>query len=288
MSYKNSVVIPYRNRISCLKVLLRSLYLASKNVDKKSYEIIIVDLGYNRRSKHMYSTYKDRINLRFLHPEYNGPFWKTKTINYGIKRSFGNYITMIDADSLVNCNFLQEIQIFFNINKKKTKLCHRVRFLTPITSRTVVAKSKNLTCKFINTAIANRSSAFSLARERFTGKEKLLKDIPKDIRKYYFDGRALGNGYFSMPKDVFMDVGGFDERFVGYGLEDLDFNRRVWNYIKSGTLRPDPAHTVFHVYHKREADWHTEKLMENNRKVYRKNKKKGIVCLEKKPEWGEF
>jgi len=287
MSYKNTVIVAYRNRIASLRVLLRSLFLASQRVKKDTYEIIITDLGYNSHSRAAEEEYKNKLNLKFLHPSYKGIFWKTKALNYAAKRSSGNYITMIDADSLVNCNFLEEIKSFFNHNKNDTKLAHRVRFVTPRISQTAIRR-RTFDCNFISHVIIPRSSSFALARERYGRKEKKLKDIPKPNRKYYYDNKALGNGFYSMKKKTYMAIGGYDERFIGYGLEDLDFNLRAWRYLGSGTLKPDNDHTVFHIYHRKEADWSKEKCLENNRTVYRKNKKNCVVAVSMGENWGEF
>lgn len=284
----NSVIIAHRNRVLSIRALLRTLWLSSQEVGNKAYEIIITDLGSNNASIREFETYKPLMNLKLFRMDYKGPFWKTKALNHCVSKASGKYITMIDADSLVQPSFLPSIENFYKKNDKKIKLAHRVRFLTQTATKAVASKARVLDAGIIEKTILNRYDAFSLARERYGDDEIILKDIPQSRRAFAMRKKALGNSHFTMLKDSYMAIGGYDERFIGHGLEDLDFNLRAWRYLKTGVLRPELRFTVFHISHHNTPGWYKEELRGKNRRIYRKNKKDGVIVIPKGKNWGKF
>ena len=285
----NSVIIAHRNRPTCLRVILRSLLLASQNA-KSSYEVIIADLKSSSSSKNTLNLYKDTsLNLKVLDHKYGGPFWKTKALNSAARHAAGHYITMIDVDSIVNCNFFSSTEEFFADNKnKKNKLAYRVFYLSPVTSKIIYKKHDSFDCDFLSKRIWNPKNTYSKALERYTGKERFLGHISSAKHKMAMQQWALGNSHFTMKKKYYMDIGGYDEKFIGHGLEDLDFNLRTWRYLHSGTLRPQLEYAIFHVTHKKEGDWFDMSLRERNRKVYRENKRKRKTVIPMSSDWGIF
>jgi len=287
----NSVIIAHRDRPRSLKVLLRGLLLAGEQISPKSYEIVISDLGSNGSCRGILNKYVNEtsLNLKVIWNKYQGQFWKTKALNNAARNSTGEYITMIDCDALVPCSFLKGIEKFFSKEKhKNTKLCHRVIFLTPMISRSLYARADKFDCLYIDDFIMKKSKHFIVARERYTGQEKFLEDFPGSKWGYLTNKCALGNSHFTVSRKHYMDIGGHDEGFKGHGLEDMDFNLRLWRYLEKGTLRTHIKHAIFHFSHSKGNDWLNMKYRVRNRKVYRGNKKRRIIKVPKKSDWGKF
>ena len=99
--------------------------------------------------------------------------------------------------------------------------------------------------------------------------------------------QALGCSHFTMRKKDYLAVGGYDESFIGWACEDMDFNRRAFAYLKKGTLRPEPQFIVFSVSHQRNA-WMNQRTTRRNERLYASNKKKGIVQIPITKNWGQF
>jgi predicted glycosyltransferase involved in capsule biosynthesis len=288
--YKNSIIVAHRNRPNCLKTFLRSMELAALQVSPDSYEVVISDLGSKRRSLAVMECFSDSLNLKVIKNQYKGSFWKTKSLNNAASHTKGKYITMLDVDSVVNCNFLENIRQFYSIdNNKGVKLAHRVRFLTPAISKVLLKSWRKFDCDFLRKHIVKRASLFNLARERYSSQEIRYVKLPKEKRAKMQASQALGNSHFTMLKDDYMALGGNDERFIGHGLEDLDFNLRAWRLLKCGRLFPDHNRTVYHVaYAVKGTDWIGEKFKINNRRLYRKNKAKHIIKVPMSKNWGKF
>jgi len=285
----NSIIIAHRDRPKCIKVLLRSLLVASQKATAP-YEIIIADLNSKKSSQSIFDEYEaSNLNLRVLRHRYSGPFWKTKALNSAAKKAKGKYLTMIDADSVVNCCFFSSIEDFFSCqDNANTKLAHRVFYVSPITSQFLYKRSNNFDCNFLSNNIWKIGNTYSRARERFTGQEKFLDQIHKSKQQMALDKWALGNSHFTMKRKFYMEIGGCDERFIGHGLEDLDFNLRLWKHIHSGTLRTQLQYSIYHLSHKKESDWFNDSMRIQNRKIYRENKRRKISAIPIKNDWGIF
>ena len=192
---------------------------------------------------------------------------------------------MIDIDSLVPPSFLIGIKDFFsNPNMNRTKLCHRVRYLDVRESKRVA--DGNFNEEYIKKHLIGKAKKHRLAWERYTKNENKLRTFTKPQTRW-FAGEALGNSHFTMKKKYYLEVGGYDERFVGWSCEDMDFNRRVFAYLGSGYLIASPKYTIFSVYHTR-SDWMSVKNTKKNTKMYQRSKKNGVIKLPIEENWGVF
>ncbi|MCD6435232.1 MAG: glycosyltransferase, partial [Clostridiales bacterium] len=251
----NSIITTYRDRPKSLQIFLDSLKLAAKKVKKESFEIIITELGNSKASK-IISRYSSDLNIKHLKIDYKSIFWKTKALNHCVLNSSGNFITMIDVDALVTQDFLKGIVEFYsNPAKYKTKLAHRVRFLG--SKETSQAFTAGVTDSLINGFI-KRHKTLRFARERYTEKEMMVSrpdQLRRNDRQKLINTKALGNSHFTMRKEDYMAIGGYDERFIGWACEDLDFNLRAYKYLGGGQIREDLKYLIFSCHHSRNKDW---------------------------------
>lgn len=291
MVIENSIVSTYRNRPDSIKCFLGSFVYASSRVDKDSCEIIIVELSSAGGAEKIINSYRGKINIpiTLYNIPHNGTFCKSKAINYGVKRASKEYITHIDIDSIVPPTFLIDTQQFYeNSDMHDMKLCYRVRFLNSLLtnrfSKHGIRREKEILL------LARKYSNSRLARERYTEKEIIVPHKAKfDPR--LAQGQALGNSHFTMRKDDYVAIGGFDEKMSGWGCEDLDFNWRFFKKFRKGYLRPDPQYTIFSLNHTmRWGDklWRHRSNMEKNKRLYERNKSKKIISLPIDRMWGEF
>jgi GT2 family glycosyltransferase len=73
----------------------------------------------------------------------------------------------------------------------------------------------------------------------------------------YFVGGSL-----AAKKSTYMSIGGFDENFVGYGLEDVEFFDRLEEF---GSFFNERSVDMVHLWHDRSGDW---KACHDNNKKY--------------------
>jgi GT2 family glycosyltransferase len=74
----------------------------------------------------------------------------------------------------------------------------------------------------------------------------------------YFEGGSL-----AINKSAYIKIGGFDERFVGYGVEDCEFYQRIKECTKFSESR---TVTMVHLWHDRTPGW--DVLHKNNKNYF--------------------
>lgn len=276
----NSIITCLRNRSKCLKVFLHSLSLSN---NKNNFEIVITDLNSVDNPKTIINKYSSVLNIKYIQKKYNGPFWKTKALNCSFINSSGEYISMFDIDSVFTCSFIDWIS---NNCYKHKKICYRVKFLDINTSYNLF--NRDFKCIDINN-IVKQNNKFITAKERFY----INNGISSKIEEYnlshntVYDELMLGNSHYTINRSLFEKLGGYDEDFKGYGLEDMDFNYRLWKLINYGHMNTNPNNYIYHVSHNIDNNWHIPKLRDVNREKYRYNKDNGIISVNN-INFGEF
>lgn len=288
----NSVIVAYRDRPQCLSIFLRSVENALKNVNKNSVEIIITELRHDDvRTKPIIDEYKNKINIKHFPIHYVGNFWKTKALNHSARFSEGEIITMVDVDSIVPPVFFAAIEQFFK-KHNNSRLSHRVRFLDDKASNWFYSHEKFNDNEFNNICVA-KASNHKIAKERYTVSNLQTNELnPASTRgapMNFKQTQVLGNSHFSMQKTHYMEIGGYDERFIGYGCEDLDFNVRTIRHLRQARMNLQPSHTIYHLSHAYEKSvWKDKGLLDLNRQRYKKNRKTNLIKYPINSQWGRF
>lgn len=152
-------------------------------------------------------------------------FNKALAFNQGVKASTGQILALHDADIIAND--------FYTIDL-------------------VYALQSNNACHLGKTVIyTNQSSAAMINNIGIVG------GYPKIERVVgYFEGGSL-----ACTKEYYWDIGGFNEDFWGYGVEDCEFYAR----LKYKKFVEDRKHVFLHLHHSRFPGW--EEHHEANKKL---------------------
>jgi len=281
--YFNSIVTCHRSRRWALRAFLRAFSLAVQYLDKDSFEIVITDM--DKDSSTLVDRYRDVLNINLCKVEYDGIFCRGRALNHAVLNAMGEYITVVDIDAIVNKYFLENIEKFYSeSDKNKTKLCHRIKQLDYESS--MLFMLNNFEEDAIDLIIGKHYDIWTNI-ERYTKDEIVASG--SDIREEWLNGDALGTSQFTMLKSSFMTLGGYDESFIGYGCEDLDFNFRAYNFLGGGYLKPDPKYSLYHLVNMNSSqDYNNDKLLKNNYARYLKNKKNNVISLPISSRWGKF
>lgn len=87
----------------------------------------------------------------------------------------------------------------------------------------------------------------------------------------------------AMSKSLYMQLGGYDEDFIGQAFDDNDFIDRLLAY---GCKHIHTKARCVHLYHTRSGPGRSRKLHEYNRRLY--EARKGIIIRNVGKEWGAF
>lgn len=155
--------------------------------------------------------------LDYIHvPGTDEKYCKPKTINIGVKKMIrSEYFFTSDIDLVYPPTFVEYMRLFTLVKNPI-----RVVFMNYNLGETTKMPQSYEEC------------------------QKVFESCQDNLRapKYY----ALGNGLVHFPS--FKKVGGYDERFVGHGSEDSEFNYRMFKLNKYFQIDWDEVNT-YHLWH---------------------------------------
>lgn len=144
------------------------------------------------------------------------PFIKAAAFNKGVMTSTSDYAILHDADILVPGNYTSEIYKILQSHNG----CHIGKQVLYLAKQTSDDVNKN---------------------QHVDADNKCERAVD------YFVGGSL-----AMKKSTYMTIGGLDENFVGYGMEDVEFFNRLKAY---GSFYDERSVSMVHLWHDRTSDW---------------------------------
>jgi glycosyltransferase involved in cell wall biosynthesis len=261
---KCSLIISVYNDIKTLILILEALKIQTE----KEFEVIVADDGSDNDFVERLREYIEKSPYKITHLWHEDKGWRKEIIlNKAVVASATDYLIFIDGDCIPHKRFIEE---HLSLAKKGFAIGGRRVML-----------SEELTKKVTPQLIASGNlHTYLLPRilwQGITGKirhaEEIIRITNKWLRKKLFKERLhdLLGCNFSIHKDDFLKINGFDERFAHPSVgEDTDIEARL-NRI--GIYCKVERHIIT-VYHK----WHklNHSGAENNAQYFQENNKKGI------------
>lgn len=207
-----SFVIPVYNRPDEVDELLESL----THQTLTDFEVIIVEDGSSIPCRHMVEKYTELLPIRYYEKPNSGP---GQTRNYGVERSTGEYVIILDSDCILPPGYLQAVE-----DELQSKPADA--FGGPDRAH----ESFTPVQKAINYAM---TSFFTTGGIRGGSKKKLDKFYPRSFN-------------MGIRRDVYLHLGGFSKMRFG---EDIDFSIRIFKGGYRCRLFPEAW-----VWHKRRTD----------------------------------
>ncbi|MBP3888342.1 MAG: glycosyltransferase family 2 protein, partial [Cellulosilyticum sp.] len=207
-----SIVIPNYNGEKNLKACLNSI---REQVDV-TYEIIIID---NASIDSDYEWVKVQPDIMFKQLSRNFGF--SKAVNEGIKLSRGEYVLLLNNDTVLEPNFLKEIRQAIEMDHK----------IFAVSSKMISYQDRSI----IDDA-GDEYTLLGWTLKCGDGKPVEAYTKPREV----FSACA---GAALYRKSIFDEIGYFDEHFFAY-MEDVDISYRARTYGYKNTYCP-----TAHVYH---------------------------------------
>ncbi|MEY9094895.1 glycosyltransferase family 2 protein [Paenibacillus sp. RC84] len=241
---KLSIVIPAYN---CGPLLHKGLqYLALQDAEwfqSEQAELIVVDDGSSDGT----SFYIEQIRsvlpkLRYMYrprDEYSG---RSCARNTGLREAAGEYVCFLDAGMLVPQNFVSRILTLYEKSPAAVTLhCMYGIDLDPAVTDTSVVEG--ITPDNIG-EIAVKLNKLPAWQDR---REPFFLYMRDDIQQLALPWELGYSGAITVPARAALDIGGFDESFKGWGVEDIDFAYRL--YRKGVNFRSDRQAYAIHYPH---------------------------------------
>lgn len=209
-----SLIIAVYNHPEFLNLVFASL----QNQTYSDFEIVIADDGSSDDIKSVISAYRVKLSQRIAHVwhEDNG-FRKTIIANKAVLAAQGDYLIFIDGDSILHHRFIE--RHFLRKQPRQALTGRRVMFDEYLT--------KNISVDDILAGRMEQHAFFknhALYRsDRFRHYLPLLSSIERFFKKNY----SIHGCNFSLYKEDYLRVNGYDEDIIGRGLEDNNLCARL-------------------------------------------------------------
>jgi glycosyltransferase involved in cell wall biosynthesis len=204
-----SIIIPVYNRPNEIDELLKSL---TQQDFTDGFEVLIIEDGSTNTCETIVQKYKSQLNVNYFFKENSGA---GASRNFGMENAAGNYFIILDSDTIVTTNYLQEV---------KTVL--ETKFTDAFGGPDAAHASFTSLQKAIN---------YSMTSFLTTGG---IRGKKKGVGK--FQPRSFN---FGLSQTAFSKTNGFADLKVG---EDIDLTFRLWE----NRLETQLIEKAF-VYHKR-------------------------------------
>ena len=207
---KTSLVIATYNWPEALELVLLSILKQSVLPN----EILIADDGSTKETKHLIERYSSKFKSEIKHIwQKDHGFQKTSILNKSIAKASGDYIIQIDGDIIIHTHFVKDhIQM-----AEKGFFIHGSRtFLNNATTQKAI-KNSIINFSIFSFGMKNR---FNSLHSSFLS--KFLSNKNKSLK-----GTRGCN--FSLWKEDFIKVNGYNEDMNGWGKEDTELSVRLMN-----------------------------------------------------------
>jgi glycosyltransferase involved in cell wall biosynthesis len=239
---KLTLIITTFNWPEALSIVLKSVAQQTIFPD----EIIIADDGSDERTRNLIISLNKNLNLNIIHSwQEDKGFRASMSRNKAIQKSSGDYIVLIDGDSILHPNFIRDhieiAELRFFVQGSRVLISEEQ-------TKTTLVQNK-VDFSFFSLGLQNRKNAVH---------SKILSFIFSNKKNYLHGIKTCNMAFFR--KDC-LNINGFNNDFEGWGREDSEFAIRL---INSGISRKNVRFSAiqFHL-------WHNE----NSRSLLQRNNK---------------
>ena len=239
---KTSLIITVYNRSN----LIRKSLLSLNNQSVKPDELILSDDGSDEDIIEVIKDIVRKFNfpVKFIQQEHKD-FRLAKFRNNGIRNASGNFLIFLDQDLLHTQNLLRT----FIINQKEN------RFLTGVP----IWLNEEMSLTITEDEIINANYSHLIDKNEI---KTVGKQYKKDKLYFYFHQLKLTNqprmrgGFCAINKTDLVKINGYDEKYIGWGNEDDDVARRLYQMGAEG-YNPFRDDYTIHLFHPPEKEWST-------------------------------
>jgi glycosyltransferase involved in cell wall biosynthesis len=235
---KTSVVICFYERVDYLVACLDSLRGEGRHFD----EAVVADDGSGKEAVERVRRLKERYDFPLVHAWHprQGPR-RAATRNNGIRRASGEYLVFFDADFAV---LPGAVRSHVEAARPRHFAPGRCKYTTEEQARRIL--SEGVSDRLLEEVYRELpEEPIEKEHRRFVRYARLRKIGLGDPRKVTF------GGHFSAFRNDIEAVNGYDERYAGWGAEDMDLAHRMVLAGFRGTPVIRTAR-VLHLWHPRE------------------------------------
>lgn len=197
---------------------LRKLFLSLLNQSHRDFEIVVADDGSNDAIAKVISDFSRSFEhpIQHVRHEDNG-FRKTIIANKAVAQSGNDYLIFVDGDVLLHHNFVHN---HYKHKKPGTVLVGRRVMFDRVLAERITAED----------IISRRFQKYAFWKDNCDRKSKrrgFVVPFSFEIENLFIRNSSILGSNFSVHRDDFLSVNGYDEEIIGRGIEDDNLTARM-------------------------------------------------------------
>lgn len=220
-----SVIVPTQNRAAILPETLRAL--ARQSYPTAHMEVVVVDDGSNDGTWERIDPSAYPFLLRGERLEPRAQFCPARPRNDGLRAASGEVALFLDADVLAGPDLVAE-HLAAHAAKGGPRAVIGYTYGYPRTpaDRTPEALQPPPPAEMLD----RLPELLERDRERWGDGRERIYAATQDLGAHPSPWQMFWTSNVSVPRSSALEVGGFDEEFVGWGAEDLEFAYRLYQH----------------------------------------------------------
>lgn len=251
---KFSFVIPTYQNQRYLRNTLHSINRL-EGFGKDEYEVIVVDDGSTDDTQGYIKDINKNFDLKYIYLERCGYPWRSRARNTGWKAADGEVVIFLDSDMLVRSDYLLEMDKCFQLNKDIQVVGTRLMLLEDIDEECV-----------INGELFENYTFDKVGPLRCGLRHLVFNKFSYNSSAYLYPWFYVYTCSVAVPKKWLEITGGYDENFIGFGVEDTELAYRL--HLKGVKVIYTSKLESIHQYHACPYYVPKHKLGEVERNVY--------------------
>jgi len=178
------------------------------------YEVIVVDDGSNDNTLITIQDTPRTYSYQYIYLERTSDSCRARVRNIGWKKAQGQFVIFLDADMVVDRNYLRELNRYFEKNTDLVVISYRYMLKDPIAFDDI--KSGRIFDKNYRTLDYFEARHFDSQVHSF------------NLATLKYPWHCVYSCNMAMSKERLEILDGFDERYKGWGMEDTDIGYRCY------------------------------------------------------------
>ena len=233
---KVSVIIPVFNE-SNLDIVLKSLQ-NQRNIEKYLFEVIIVNDG----GKDFYQLENNPFGYPLKYVKHEGNLGRSAARNTGVRHSESDLLIFMDGDRIPNPEFIAR-----HVNANNEYPGNKVVIGNPVE---LLCPDIDMIRNAVDTMFDDKNHKIWKYVYNQNYAELISKIFTGVKTKCDIEWAAFFSANFSIKKELYCQVGGFDEKYCQWGYENMDLGIQLQ---KIGVDFYFLEHNVnFHIFHKQD------------------------------------
>jgi validoxylamine A glucosyltransferase len=237
-----SVVVPTYNRAALLRRTLHSL--TEQTLDRAQFEVIVSDDGSSDDTARVVESFADRLSLRYRRQDDEG-YRVALARNAGARMATAPLLAFLDSGVLAGPDFLAAHVTAHERTPGKVILGYTYGYQP-------FQPTEGLAEAVVTSSVTEIHDRFRDDPGFRDIRHDRLAPVDFDLDRLFVPWMFLWSMNFSVPAADYWAVGGFDERFITYGTEDVELGFRL---VRHGLgMRMERAAWAIEQPHERDLD----------------------------------